>query len=271
MDTVHLLRRLPEDKLQHLTILLQAWSTKKRCFRKDLESLCGLLKHACKVIQAGRPFLRRMLDLLHETCHPPRGRTPIQINAGFRSDLAWWLTFVQSWNGTSVLPPPPYLLHRQFTSDASNSWGCGACHINSWFQIPWDTRSSPLSIAAKELLPIIVACWAWGRTWSGLHIQCRCDIQVVVAGIRSRSSKAKGMIQLLIEAYHHFHLTAEYINNIADDLSRNMLSSFLAKVAYADRSPTPASQHLWELLLNQQEDWTSPNWRTQFKTIFNKA
>ena len=227
MDTAHLLLRLPEDKLQRLTILLQAWSTKKWCFQKDLESLCGLLNHACKVIRAGRSFLRRMLDLLHETCHPPRGRTPIRINAGFRSDLAWWLTFVESWNGTSFLPPPPYLPHRQFTSDASGSWGCGAWHINSWFQIPWDIRSSPLSIAEKELLPIIVACWAWGRTWSGLHIQCRCDNQVVVAGIRLRSSKAKGIMHLLrclvfIEAYHHFHLSAQYINthanHLADDL-----------------------------------------------------
>ena len=280
IDTVHLLLRLPQDKLQRLAGILQDWSTKKWCIQRDLESLCGLLNHACKVVRAGRSFLRRMLDLLHETCHPPRGRIPIRINASFRSDLAWWLTFVRTWNGTSFLPPPPYLPKRQFTSDASGSWGCGAWHINSWFQIPWCTGSVTLSIAEKELLPIILACAAWGKTWSGLHIQCRCDNQVVVAGIRSRTSRVKGIMHLLrclvfIEASYNFHLTAQYIdthaNHLADDLSRNKLSSFLCKVPLADPAPTPVSQQLWELLLNQQEDWTSPNWRAQFNIIFNRA
>ena len=158
-----------------------------------------------------------MLDLLHETCHPPRGRTPIRINASFRSDLAWWLTFVRTWNGMPFLAPPPYLPQRQFTSDASGSWGCGAWYINSWFQIPWCTRSVTLSIAEKKLLPIILACAAWAKMWSGLHIYCRCDNQVAVTGIQSRTSRVKGIMHLLrclvfIEASYNFHLTAQYID-----------------------------------------------------------
>ena len=140
--------------------------------------------------------------------------------------------------------------------------------------------SVTLSIAEKELLPIILACAAWGKMWSGLHIKCRCDNQVEVAGIQSRTSRVKGIIHLLrclvfIEASYNFHLTAQYsdthANHLADDRSPNKLSSFLCKVPLADPTPTPVSQQLWELLLNQQEDCTSPNWRAQFNTTFNRA
>ena len=57
--------RLPQDKLQRLHSLLSQWGDKRVCSRKELESLIGLLNHACKVVRTGRSFLRRMIDLLH--------------------------------------------------------------------------------------------------------------------------------------------------------------------------------------------------------------
>ena len=63
--------RLPADKLQRLRTLLREWDGKKWCYRKELESLIGLLNHACKVVRSGRSFLRRMIDLLHAVHHPP--------------------------------------------------------------------------------------------------------------------------------------------------------------------------------------------------------
>ncbi len=32
-----------------------------------------------------------------------------------------------------------------------------------------------LSIAEKELIPIIVACQAWGEQWKGLQVLCHSD------------------------------------------------------------------------------------------------
>jgi len=43
---------------------------------------------------------------------------------------------------------------------ASDSWGCGAWHVRGWFQVLWDDRADSLSIAAKELLPIVLASGA---------------------------------------------------------------------------------------------------------------
>ena len=59
---------------------------------------------------------------------------------------------------------------------------------------------------------------------------CHCDNQVVVAALRSRSNKAKGIIHcvVFIEASQCCYLHPAYIdtksNNFADDLSRDHLS-----------------------------------------------
>ena len=67
---------------------------------------------------------------------------PIHLNRAFRSDLMWWRTFVEDWNGISFLPPPIHLSQLQMASDASGSWGCGAWHSCNWFQLQWDERSA---------------------------------------------------------------------------------------------------------------------------------
>ncbi len=279
IDSVAARLRLPADKLERLTLLLHEWAFKRSCLQKELESLIGLLNHACKVIRPGRSFLRRMLDLLHATCHPPRGVVPIRLNKGFQSDLAWWLTFTEAWNGTFLLATPFHMPHATMTSDASGSWGCGAWYLRSWFQITWDYRSSALTIAEKEFLPIILACATWGRSWHGHRVTCRCDNQVVVASLRSRTSRSGGIMHLLrcltfVEAHYHMHIDSIYIdthsNHLADDLSRNRLSSFLLKVPHADTFPSQVSLPLMDLLLDQQADWTSRVWRTQFSSIFSR-
>ena len=163
IDTAASVLRLPQEKIDRIRALLLDWGDRKSCYRKELESLIGLLNHACKVIRSGRSFLRRMIDLLHSVHRPPHSKIPIRLNADFRADLAWWKEFISQWNGVSFLPTPSHLPAVEMASDASGSWGCGAWHNNLWFQLPWDSRSRPLSIAAKELLPILLACAIWGR------------------------------------------------------------------------------------------------------------
>ena len=273
IDTVAGELRLPVDKLTRVLSLLRQWGDKKVCSRKELESLIGLLNHVCKVVRSGRSFLRRMLDLLHAV---PISQAHIRLNAGFRADLAWWNEFLSQWNGISFLPPPSHLPITAITSDASGSWGCGAWFGNSWFQVQWDARAQSLLIAEKELLPIVLACAAWGHLWRGSQVLCRCDNQVVVACLRSRTSKVKGIMHLLrclvyLEALHQCYLFPSYIdtksNHLADDLSRGNLHLFLSKVPSADPHPTQVSLQLLDLLLDQQADWISPHWRRQFNSI----
>ena len=189
VDSVANELRLPADKLTRLQALLHTWGNRKACSRKELESLIGLLNHACKVVRSGRSFLRRMIDLLHSVHRHPGSQTPIRLNTGSRSDLAWWRTFVDQWNGISFLPPPSHLPQLEVTSDASGAWGCGAWHQQAWFQVQWDARSQDLPIAAKELIPIILTCAAWGNAWRGHRIICHCNNQVIVTCLCSRTSR----------------------------------------------------------------------------------
>ena len=144
------------------------------------------------------------------------------------------------------------------------------------------SRSHPLSIAEKELVPIILACQVcWGMSWSGCQVICHCDNQSVVADLlRSRSTKHKGMMHLLrclvfVEAHLQCFLSPTYIdskaNHLADDLSRDDAFSFSSKVPSASAHPSPVSTPLLDLLLDQRADWTSQTWRQPFRDIFRQV
>ena len=99
VDSVTSQLRLPADKLARVRLLISEWRGWKACRRKDLESLVGLLNHACEVVRSGRSFLRRMLDLLHSREHASHGTTMISpkcqlpgrpsMVAGISSPVEW--------------------------------------------------------------------------------------------------------------------------------------------------------------------------------------
>ena len=179
LDTMSMTVHLPEEKITRLSALLQSWIGRKACTKHELESLIGQLQHASAVLRPGRSFLRRMIILSKSKRKPSH---PLRLNMGFRSDLAWWILFLQSWNGLSLMSAvgrekPAFTV----TSDASGSWGCGAYFSTHWFQLQWSPAAATKSIAFLELLPIIIAGLIWGRQWTGKTVQCQCDNQVVVS------------------------------------------------------------------------------------------
>ena len=183
------------------------------------------------------------------------------------------------WNGVSFLTPPASLPRTHLFTDASGSWGCATWHGDAWFQVEWDSLSQSLSIAEKELIPIILACQVWGSSWSGYQVVCHSDNQSVVADLQSRTSKHKGMMHLVrclvfMEAQLQCFLFPTYIdtkaNHLADSLSCDDARSFLSKVPSARRHPAPVSTPLLDLLLDLQADWTSPIWRQHFKDMFKQ-
>jgi len=55
----------------------------------------------------------------------------------FRSDLSWWHTFLESWNGLSVLQSAavPKAPAHYIQTDASGAWRCEAYFSGQWFQL----------------------------------------------------------------------------------------------------------------------------------------
>ena len=56
--------------------------------------------HACKVVLVGKIFLRRMIDIAHSVRHQ---HYQIGLNIEFRSDLEWWVQFLEKWNGRNMM------------------------------------------------------------------------------------------------------------------------------------------------------------------------
>ena len=107
-----------------------------------------------------------MFDLLART---KKQHHFIRLNEQFRGDLEWWWVFLKDWNGVLMLYSSR-LEHPDVSlwSDASGLWGCGAVWNNRWFQLSWqevpEFKKAP--IAAKELLPIVLAAALWGKEWA---------------------------------------------------------------------------------------------------------
>ena len=271
IDTDEGVMRLPAEKLARIQSQVCSWSQRQVCRRRQLESLIGLLQHACRVVRPGRSFLRRMISLLSHSYRPYHH---IRLTRQFRADLCWWHTFLPAWNGVFVLPPKSQP-SACFASDASGHWGCGASWDTRWFQFRWPQSAMTNHISFLELVAVLMACAVWGPMWRGRTVLCWCDNQAAVCAIAARSCRDAKMMHLLrclffLEACCQFELVASHVpgihNGLADDLSRNRLSSFFLKVPQACKEPTAVPPQLPHVLLDPSLDWTSPSWTQWFNS-----
>ena len=245
IDTVNGELRLPKEKLLRLKgVVCELWSSSRKSATKhQLEVLVGLLSDAAKVVPAGRPFLRNLNDAKSSLRDASQF---IRLSEGYKADVAWWAAFIESWNGTGIIPPN--VNGPSITADASGSWGCGAflSRGNIWFQVKWPKSWSSVNIAAKELLPIVVAIAIWDPLLSRSCIFIYSDNQAVVSALSSRSAKDKYLSHLLRclffflahfnVSYRGFHLAGKR-NRAANALSRvglgtkvfNSLQTFVSK------------------------------------------
>ena len=245
LDSVQQMASLPPDKVARILRLLQSWSRKSTCTRRELESLIGSLHHACRVVVPGRTFLRRMIDLL--CCFRNRNH-PIRLNLEFRRDLQWWLSFFQEWNGRSffLFPSVSPLPDLVVSSDASGTWGFGAVWRCEWFFSSWFFLPSGMCITFMELVPIVVAAHLWGSAWSRLRVQFLCDNRAVVDILNAGTSKSSDVMHLLrlltlAACRHNFVFSASHtpgrVNVAADALSRLRLQDFRRLVPEANPLP----------------------------------
>ena len=152
---------------------------------------------------------------------------PISLNWEFHLDLSWWCEFFISWDGLSFLLSPTWASLPDFSvsSDAAGALGYGAISGHDWFVGKWSTAQQPLSIAYKELFPVVVAASLWGHRWATKRVEFCSDNMAVVSVLSSGTSKDQKntMVLLrylsLVAAHNSFTFTPEQDNSIADALS----------------------------------------------------
>jgi hypothetical protein len=89
---------IPEEKVQAIIAKVENASKAQRLTLKEIQSLIGSLSFVCKAIAPGRPFIRRMIDLVKKSWHK------IRLTLGVKSDLNMWLVFLKEYNGVSIFP-----------------------------------------------------------------------------------------------------------------------------------------------------------------------
>ena len=268
IDTHNFELRLPLDKLSRLQHQIRSWVTKTFCKRHELETLLGHLSHAATVMRYGRTFLRQLFMLMSRA---KENHHFIHLTASARADLLWWHTFLQDWNGRSFFPRTSP--SRIVTSDASGSFGCGAFSLDhGWFQLQWPDSGNPMDIAAKELVPIVIAAALWGPAWHRLCVCFRTDNMAVVDILKSRTSRDPLLLHLLrclalYAGFYQFDFVSEHLpgtqNTAADAISRNNLTLFASLTPPIPQIPVP--QPIVDLLVEVQPNWGSREWTTSFK------
>ena len=92
--------------------------------------------HTCRIIPAGRIFLRLLIDLSTSARLPHHH---VIMNHEARRDIALWLRFLPSWNGWAIIPDPYWtkLPDLELFTDASGSLGYDIFYMGHWLANPW--------------------------------------------------------------------------------------------------------------------------------------
>ena len=137
LDSVDMEVRLPVDKLNRCTALIETCLKKDKIQLKPLQSITGTPNFACGAVVHGRPILRRLINLkigVTRPCHY------IRITHEVREDPKTWLIFLQAFNGKSLMLPQYWLQSpsKDLYTVASGTLGYGAGLGPQWLFGRWD-------------------------------------------------------------------------------------------------------------------------------------
>ena len=219
---------IPEDKFQQLTLMLPYWKGKRKCTKRELCSLIGVLGFASKVVQPGRMFVRRLIDL---STTVKKYHHRIYLNNEARADIQWWIDFLPFLRKRSLIPESKRTLSTDlFLFTDASFLGLGALLRNEWIQYKWPPYNpKEVSIDFLELFAVLAAVLTWGSQWSGKRIVIVTDNKPITQIWQSGTSPSPRLMVLVRRLFLFageigFTLAFKHIsgskNEIADALSR---------------------------------------------------
>ena len=168
LDTSLFSTRIPIDNIQRISSLIQEFSTKKRCTKRELLQLLGHFDFAARVIIPGRSFMSYLFQV---SCTDQQLHFRVRIGKEARVDLATWEYFITNWNCHCFFlnHDPVSNVDLCLHTDAAGGVGYWGLFRSLWFASPWsnflrlfpNTRSSTL----LELIPIVSAAVLRGAEW----------------------------------------------------------------------------------------------------------
>ena len=261
LDSENMIAKLPEDKVQRICVYLEDMLHKNKCTKLELLQLLGHLNFASRVILPGRSFVSYLIQL---STTVKKLHHMVYLDSHCQEDLIMWHKFLSNWNGVSLFYDSDFTeaCDLELYTDSSLI-GFGGIFQNQWFCSEWpmelpSVKESDLSMAFRELYPIVAAALIWGKNWTSKRILFRSDNMATVFIIQHGRSKSIPIMKLMrtltwTAAVNNFHFSARHVrgifNQTSDALSRLMFQKFRECAPTADQSPqqcpTPA-QILWE-------------------------
>ena len=239
-------------RVEELTTLLRSLLRQRVITRGHAASLIGKLSFAAQVLPGARPFMRRMLDALHQ-CKSRRHSTPIRIDPGFRDDLRFWAQQLHHWNGrqqwrssraapfvfasdaslrgfgfylestptlsTSTVDSAAWPQHLRVGATFSGTYSAGHAHLHhSHTQIAW-----------CELLAVVACASTYGPLLSGQSLLFYVDNNTDVHIINRQATRSKalaGLLRLLYAIALRYNLSIRARHRPGVD---NVLADFLSR------------------------------------------
>ena len=196
---------------------------------KQLQSIAGSLNFCCRAYPTGRPFIRRIYDLI--------GGKPkyfyVTLNSDAKEDLRVWKNFLE--HRTGAVTFMNFLEVKaeniDLATDASGTIGLGVHYHDKFIQARWSNLflDTQPSIALQELIAVAIAVKKFAPEWRGRTIKLSCDNESVVAMINnltSSCSRCMEFVRVITETMLQFdcriHLVyiSTHKNDLADALSR---------------------------------------------------
>ena len=263
IDTEKMQVRIPQEKivdiLDQIDMFIEKHANKSKFTLRQLQSIIGKLNFACKAIQPGRAFSRRLIDATIGLSKPFHHK---RVSDEMVQDLIMWKQFLVSHNGITMMLPNEWLDNESlnFFTDSSGSIGFGIIFENAWIAAAWpDNLIIPrTNIAFLELFPIVMAILIWGPSLQNKRIVFNCDNLSVVNMISKQSSKDRHCMailrQLVLTCLQlNIVIKASHVlgnkNCLADALSRFQFQKFFGLNPTADKNMTPIPPSVCQKLL----------------------
>lgn len=248
LDTNLMQARISQERLQEVMSELLQWKQRRHATKRNILSLIGKLTFISRVVRPGRTFIRRMIAL---ACQIPHLHHRIKLSAEFQKDVAWWLSYLPTWNGVSMFYQDEWTsnIDLHIYTDASDLAAAGYVD-GAWFVVPFVyefAELKELSINWRELFAVVVTAATFGSQWCGKKLMFHCDNMCVVDVVRNGSSRSDVLMDLIrklffISATYNFEISMCYINtkvnDTADALSRLQFDRFRQLAPNADQLMT---------------------------------
>ena len=260
LDSSKMEARLPLDKVSRIIEFIETLLNASSCSKRQLLQLLGHFNFASRVILPGRSFVSYLIDLstsVKELWHH------VYLDIHCREDLHMWHEFLRNWNGVSLFYDAEYTFDSDMELQTDSSLiGFGGIFGSKWFCSEWPellpaVPDGDLSMAFRELYPIVAAAILWGKLWTGKRVMFTTDNQATMFIVRKGRSRCLPIMKLMrtltwTAVVNNFYFSSRFIptqsNGIADSLSRLSLQKFRLLAPHADPIPLtcPAPEEiLW--------------------------